>query len=149
MTGLKKPSIAFWAYLGTALILILLVCYIAFPVGNMETVPAYSYWEEDSSPASFNTQPESTPGSESSADTAGSEAADTPEFKPSTPAGKVNLNTAGKEELCSLDGIGEVLAGRIIEYRNKNGGFTSIEQLQEVSGIGEKRFAAVKDHITV
>ena len=147
---MKKPNIAFWAYLGTALVLILLVCYIAFPAGDSQAVPTYSCWEEEisSEESSAVLQKDSSELKKEEGGSASNEES-APASKRNTPAGKVNLNTAGKEELCSLDGIGETLAGRIIEYRNKNGKFTSIEQLMEVSGIGEKRFAAVKDHITI
>ena len=62
-------------------------------------------------------------------------------------SGQVNINTAGVEELCTLDGIGEVLAKRIIAYRDKIGGFTSLGQLTGVSGIGAKRLEAIKDDI--
>lgn len=61
---------------------------------------------------------------------------------------KININTASKEKLTELNGIGEVLAERIIEYRNQHE-FTSIEDIQEVSGIGEKKFETIKDVITV
>ena len=66
-----------------------------------------------------------------------------PDFPP------VNLNTAGVEELDSLPGIGESLAGRIIAWREANGPFENIEQIMEVSGIGEAKFAELKDRITV
>lgn len=62
---------------------------------------------------------------------------------------KIDLNTADAEELCELKGIGEVLAGRIIEYRASHGDFQSIEEIRNVSGIGEKKFAAIRDRITV
>lgn len=64
-------------------------------------------------------------------------------------AGKININTATWEELTELDGIGEVLAKRIIAYREENGIFTKPEQLINVTGIGEKKLAAVIDDITV
>ena len=48
-----------------------------------------------------------------------------------------------------LDGIGETYAQRIIDYRNANGPFTDISDIKNVSGIGEKRFEAIKDFITV
>lgn len=64
-----------------------------------------------------------------------------------TPA-VVNINTATKDELTTLPGIGDVLAQRIISYRTRNGGFLSIEELMNVDGIGEKRFEDLKDMIT-
>ena len=66
-----------------------------------------------------------------------------PDFPP------VNLNTADVEELDTLPGIGESLAGRIIAWREANGPFTSIEQIMEVSGIGEATFAELRDRVTV
>ncbi|MGI9950836.1 helix-hairpin-helix domain-containing protein [Moorellaceae bacterium AZ2] len=63
--------------------------------------------------------------------------------------GKININTAGLEELDSLPGIGPALAQRILDYRQQHGPFRSIEDLQNVSGIGVKRFEELKDLITV
>ena len=64
-----------------------------------------------------------------------------------TPA-TININTASKDELTTLPGIGDVLAQRIINYRTQNGGFLSVEELMNVDGIGEKRFEDLKDQIT-
>ncbi len=61
----------------------------------------------------------------------------------------VNINTAGKEELMTLYGIGDAKAQRIIDYRNSYGSFQNIEQITEVSGIGEKTFLKNKERLTV
>ncbi len=61
----------------------------------------------------------------------------------------VNINTADKEELMTLYGIGETKAQRIIDYRNTYGAFKNIEQITAVSGIGEKTFLKNKDRLTV
>jgi competence protein ComEA len=61
----------------------------------------------------------------------------------------LNINTATAEELEALPKIGPVLAQRIIDYRQANGPFTSLEELLEVAGIGEEIFAAIKDLVSV
>ena len=63
--------------------------------------------------------------------------------------GKININIASRSELMDLPGIGEILAGRIVDYRSQNGSFSNIEDIKRVSGIGTKRFEAIKDKITV
>lgn len=62
---------------------------------------------------------------------------------------KVNINEAKQEELEELPGIGPSIAKKIIEYREQNGKFTSIDELQEVKGIGEAKFENIKEYITV
>ncbi len=64
-------------------------------------------------------------------------------------SGKVNINSASAQDLDGLPGIGPTLAGRIIEYRTSHGAFARIEDLNEVSGIGDKKYADIKDLITV
>jgi competence protein ComEA len=60
---------------------------------------------------------------------------------------KLSLAAATVDQLDELDGIGPTLAGRIIEYRDAHGGFRSVEQLREVDGIGEKRFATLREAV--
>jgi comEA protein len=62
---------------------------------------------------------------------------------------KININTAGEEELTALNGIGPAKAKKIIEFRNKNGGFKSIEELMLVPGIKEGTFSKIKEDISV
>ena len=61
----------------------------------------------------------------------------------------VNLNTATPDELGTLDGVGPATAQKIIDYRTEHGGFGSVDELDQVPGIGEKRMAALRDHVTV
>ena len=63
--------------------------------------------------------------------------------------GKININEATSEELQNLEGIGEVKANAIIEYRNKNGNFKTTEDIKNVSGIGDSVYEKIKDNITV
>lgn len=63
--------------------------------------------------------------------------------------GKININTATAEELSALQGIGETLSVRIIEYREEHGDFSSIEEIMKVNGIGESKFLSIKDYITI
>lgn len=79
----------------------------------------------------------------------GSEGTATTPADASSDGALVNINTASLEELETLPSIGEVRAQAIITYRETNGGFRTIEELQEVSGIGEKIFADVAPYITV
>lgn len=62
---------------------------------------------------------------------------------------RININTASKQELMGLPGIGPVLAQRIIEYREAHGGFKFLEGLMKVKGIGPKIFERIKELITV
>lgn len=61
----------------------------------------------------------------------------------------ININTANETELEQLPGIGASIAGRIIDYRNKNGKFKAIEDIKNVTGIGETKFEKIKDFIKV
>ena len=64
-------------------------------------------------------------------------------------AAKVNLNTAGVEELTGLPGIGPSYAKRIVDFREKNGPFKKVEDLLNVQGIGEKTLDKIRERVTV
>jgi competence ComEA-like helix-hairpin-helix protein len=63
--------------------------------------------------------------------------------------GKVNLNTADKDLLISIPGIGEKLAKRILEYREKQTIFNTLEELKNIKGINDYRYEKIKDYLTI
>jgi len=64
-------------------------------------------------------------------------------------SGPININRATAKQLDALDGIGPVIAQRIVDYRKHNGSFISIEDLQKVSGIGAAKFAQIKAKVRI
>lgn len=86
---------------------------------------------------------EAPEGGDAAADSAGQNAS------AGSDASKININTATAEELQSLKGVGPATADKIIEYRSLYGAFGSIEDIKNVSGIGDKTFDGFKDDITV
>jgi competence protein ComEA len=68
---------------------------------------------------------------------------------PGVPAPPVNLNTATSEQLEGLDGIGPAMAKKILDYRTAHGGFSRIDELGEISGIGERRLASLREQVTL
>jgi competence protein ComEA len=65
------------------------------------------------------------------------------------PAGPISLNTATPEQLDQLDGVGPATVQKILEWRKEHGGFRSVDDLKQISGIGPKRFEALKDKVRV
>ena len=76
-------------------------------------------------------------------------AAETPAAVPAAAGGLIDLNTAGAEELKTLSGIGDVLAERIVAYREENGPFRRVEELTKVNGIGMKILEDNIERLTV
>lgn len=74
---------------------------------------------------------------------------ETPAVVPGTSNGKVNINSADAAALETLPRVGPAMAARIIAWREANGGFTSVDDLRSVSGIGDRTFDALKDLITI
>ena len=72
-----------------------------------------------------------------------------PQRAKAKPTGPIALNRASAKELESLDGIGPVLAARIVAYRNQNGPFLSVDDLMKVSGIGSVKFSQFKEKLRV
>ena len=71
------------------------------------------------------------------------------ESQASQQSGRINLNTATRDELMSIPGVGEAKADSIIQYRQQHGSFTTVEQIKEISGIKDGLFEKMKDSITV
>lgn len=72
-----------------------------------------------------------------------------PGTAPGSTGTKININTASATELEALPGVGEVIAQRIVDYRTQNGPFATVEDLLDVSGIGDVTFASMQDLITI
>ena len=62
---------------------------------------------------------------------------------------KVNINTADMVQLMQLPGVGEGTAKKIIDYRNSNGQFETVDQLKSIPGIGDKKYEKMKDMLTI
>ncbi len=73
----------------------------------------------------------------------------TTDFENNTKAGKININMANEKELQELPGVGPSIATKIIKYREENGGFENIEDLQKIKGIGKAKYDELKDFIEV
>ena len=68
---------------------------------------------------------------------------------PTAPGQPLNLNTATLEQLDTLTGVGPATAQKILDFREEKGGFSSVEELGEISGIGEKRLASLREEVTL
>jgi competence protein ComEA len=76
-------------------------------------------------------------------------AATTGASTPTAPSQPLNLNTATLEQLDTLDGVGPTTAQKILDYRTEHGGFGSVDELDQIPGIGEKRLAALRESVQV
>lgn len=139
-----KMTKAEWA---AVLVTLALVMFSAGFFAGRHSVPAAAVISEDrETAASPAVSPEASPA----ASQANSPVVPTAEPGTSeTPALPLDLNTATQAELENLPGIGEVMARRILEYRVAQGGFSAVEELKNVSGIGDKTYETIKDLVKV
>ena len=116
---------------GIYILLLVTGLFAAFTVGFLigRNANRQTLRFENLSPSAFTTAPETTAAPEITF--------------------PIDLNTASREELMALPGVGEVFAQRILAYREANGPFGTIEELGNVEGIGEKRLEELKDYITL
>ncbi len=135
---MNRKTVALYGIAGVLCLVVAVFAVLTTP----DLSPAMVVYHNDGNSADTGTTVTVTEATESPTAAASTTA-------PQTVPGKVNINTATKEELMTLDGIGEVLAEHILAYRNQYGGFDSLEELMQVSGIGEKRFAAIQPYITL
>ncbi len=80
---------------------------------------------------------------------AAAQSADATSASSSSSDGKININTASAAELTALSGIGDAKAAAIVAYRQEHGSFSAIEEITNVSGIGESTYSQIKEYITV
>lgn len=124
------------------LALLLIVFSVGFLIGR-NAAQNDTVIQVSRKPTPEDAAPEALP--EAEAQTQNTEAA--PEQ--TEPQTKINLNTADAAQLQTLPGVGEATARKSLEYRELSGGFLTIEQIMEVDGIGEKKYEAMKELITV
>lgn len=136
VNGMSKKAQMMIVILSSIFILVFLISFILMeaPLGKGKTVYLTSSFIDETSKYIASQH-----GTEESADTNTNK----------NSSEKININTAAVEDLTKLTGIGPILAERIVAYRSKYGFFTKIEQIKQVEGIGEKKFEAIKDYITV
>ncbi len=125
---------------------------IELPAGSriIDAVNKCGGMNESADPENINMAQKATDGSQikipdksNTANTAGNAPA------ASDKSGRININTADEAELDKLPGVGPAMAKRIIEYRQGNGKFQNTEDLKKVRGIGDSKYTALKDKITI
>ena len=141
----KKHELYLIAFaLFSAAILILYSAFDSPPMNAVEIPPKSSTTQE----AEQSDEPDETVVSQTPAAGSAPVSQETQSTSVKT-SGVININTATKEQLMSLDGIGEVKAQAILDYRRENGNFYTVDELNKVTGIGEKTIEKIRANITV
>ena len=123
--------------------LLALLLAFSMAISPLSYIKAYAAEPEQTAESSVSSETEETAEQESAAVESAAESSEAENDR------LVNINSANLEELKKISGVGDVKAQSIIEYREKNGGFKSIDEIKNIDGIGEKTFEKIKDKITL
>ena len=146
----KKHELYLIAFaLVSAAVLILYIAFDSPPINAIKVPPKSSTTQAEEQPDATESTQTATAGDETSAEQEGTSFSPSAQSSTVKTAGLVNINTATKEQLMTLDGIGEIKAQAILDYRRENGDFYTIDELTEVTGIGEKTLEKIRAQITV
>lgn len=134
--------------IGIALIIIGIIIALTQPRTVTTTEVTYSSASSTASSSSDSSSSDSDSSSGSSSSSSGTTTASSSETTTDENY-VINLNTCTADDLTVLDGIGDAKASAIIAYRETLGGYTSVEQIKNISGIGDATYENIKDHLTV